>query len=162
MPRDSAAAMRYHLSMAQPASGSDASAPQGVALREAKLALRRQMLARRDAEPAEVRAAASAAIAARFPMLPEFAAASAVLLTLPFRSEWDTLPLVRAALAAGKIVAVPRVDAQARMLELHAILDPDRDIVTGFQGIPEPLPGTHEPHRERPCRLRRPNGTAHG
>jgi 5-formyltetrahydrofolate cyclo-ligase len=132
--------MRYHLIMPQPASGSDPGAPQGVALREAKLALRREMLARRDAQSAEIHAAASAAIAARIPALPEFAAANAVLLTLAFRSEWDTLPLVRAALAAGKTVVVPRVDTQARMLELHAIADPDRDIVAGFQGIPEPMP----------------------
>jgi 5-formyltetrahydrofolate cyclo-ligase len=140
--------MRYHLSMIGPAHGSDAGAPQGAALREAKLALRRQMLARRDAMPAEVRAAASAAIAARIAALPEFGAANAVLLTLSFRSEWDTLPLVSAALAAGKTVAMPRVDAQARMLELHAITDPGRDIVGGFQGIPEPLPDRPRVPRE--------------
>jgi len=102
--------------------------------------MRRQVLARRDALPAEIRAAASAAIATRILALPEFASAQAVLLTLPFRSEWDTLPLVRAALARGKTVAIPRVDAQARMLELHAISDPHRDVVASRQGIPEPLP----------------------
>jgi 5-formyltetrahydrofolate cyclo-ligase len=140
--------MRYHSTMTAPAHGSDACAPQGVALREAKLALRRQMLARRDGVPAAIRVAASAAIAARIAMLPEFAAANAVLLTLPFRSEWDTLPLVVAALAAGKTVAMPRVDAKTRMLELHAITDPVRDIVGGFQGIPEPLPDRPRVPRE--------------
>jgi 5-formyltetrahydrofolate cyclo-ligase len=129
--------MRYHLTMIGSAHGGE-SAPQGVALREAKLALRRQMLERRDALPAGARAAASAAIAARIASLPEFGAANTVLLTLPFRSEWDTRSLVSAALAAGKTVAMPRVDAPSRMLELHAIADPDRDIVGGFQGIPEP------------------------
>jgi 5-formyltetrahydrofolate cyclo-ligase len=114
--------------------------PPGIALREAKLAMRRQMLARRDAMPAPVRAAASEAIASGVRALPEFASARAVLLTLPFRNEWDTLPLVRAALAAGKTVAMPRVDAQARMLELHALADVGRDVLPGFQGIPEPLP----------------------
>jgi 5-formyltetrahydrofolate cyclo-ligase len=63
-----------------------------------------------------------------------------VLLTLPFGSEWDTLALVRFALAAGKIVAVPRVDKASRMLALHAIADPDRDVGAGSLGIPEPLP----------------------
>ena len=114
--------------------------PPGIALREAKLAMRRQMLAWRDAMPASVRAVASEAIASTIRSLPEFAIAQAVLLTLPFRSEWDTLPLVRAALAVGKTVAMPRVDAQTRMLELHALCDADRDVVAGFQGIPEPLP----------------------
>jgi 5-formyltetrahydrofolate cyclo-ligase len=112
----------------------------GAALREAKLALRRQALAARDRLSADVRAAASAAIAGRIAALPSFAAARTVLLTLAFRSEWDTLPLVRAALAAGKTVAVPRVNAGTRMLELHAIADPARDVAPGHQGIPEPLP----------------------
>ena len=120
--------------------GSNAGAPQGTALREAKLALREEVVARRDAVPADVRARASAAISARVASLPEFAAATTVLLTLAFRSEWDTRALVRAALAAGKVVAVPRVDAKARMLDLHALTDPDRDVVTGHMGIPEPLP----------------------
>ncbi len=83
---------------------------------------------------------ASAAIAAQIATLPEFAAARTVLLTLAFRSEWSTLPLVHAALAAAKTVVVPRVNTQTRMLELHSIADPDRDIIAGHSGIPEPRP----------------------
>lgn len=111
----------------------------GAALREAKFALRSRCLAARDALPARERQAASAAIAAGIARLPSFVAAPAVLLTLAFRTEWDTRPLIDAALAAGKIVAVPRVDTAARMLFLHVITDPDADVETGFQGIPEPL-----------------------
>jgi 5-formyltetrahydrofolate cyclo-ligase len=124
--------------MPHSASGRDASTPHGAALHEAKLALRRQILARRDALSAEARAAASAAIAAQIPTLAEFAAARTVLLTLPFRSEWNTRALVDSALAASKIVVVPRVNTQTRMLELHSIADPDRDVVAGHLGIPEP------------------------
>jgi 5-formyltetrahydrofolate cyclo-ligase len=132
--------MRYHSPMPQSAPHSTAEAPRGAALHEAKLALRRQVLASRDALPADVRAAASAAIAKRMSALPEFTAARAVLLTLAFRSEWDTLPLVHAALARSKTVVVPRVDLQTRMLELHSIADPDRDVVPGHLDIPEPRP----------------------
>jgi 5-formyltetrahydrofolate cyclo-ligase len=114
--------------------------PPGIALREAKLALRRQILALRDAMPAALRAAASEAIASGIRAHPGFASARTVLLTLPFRNEWDTLPLVRDALAAGKTVAMPRVDAPTRMLVLHAVVDADRNVVAGYQGIPEPLP----------------------
>jgi 5-formyltetrahydrofolate cyclo-ligase len=110
----------------------------GMPLREAKIALRRAVLAQRDALSAEHRTAAAHAIAARIGALPSFAQARNVLLTIAFRSEWDTLPLVRAALAAGKTVAVPRVDDTKRMLELHAISDPVGDVVVGFRGIPEP------------------------
>ena len=132
--------MRYHSRMPNAASGSAADAPQGAALHEAKLALRREVLARRDALPADVRAAASSAIAHRVAALPEFVAARTVLLTLAFRSEWNTRPLVQAALAAAKTVVVPRVDRQARMLDLHSIADPDRDVVPGHLDIPEPRP----------------------
>ena len=118
----------------------DDAAPRGAALRDAKQNLRRQMLARRDALPAESRAADGAAIVARLAALPSFAAARTVLLTLAFRTEWDTLPLVARALAEGKKVAVPKVDAAARMLVLHAIADPVGDVGPGLHGIPEPLP----------------------
>jgi len=126
----------------------DAGAPQGVALREAKLAMRRQVLAARDALDLAVRSAAAQAIATRVAAFPEYASARALLLTLPFRSEWDTLPLVRAALAAGKTVAVPRVDKASRMLELHAIADPRADIVASDQGIPEPRPACPQVPRD--------------
>ena len=112
---------------------------QGAALRAAKLALRQRVLDSRDALPAAVRTAASAAIVTRIQARADFQSARVVLLTLPFGSEWDTLPLVRAALAAGKTVGVPRVDKTTRMLALHAIADPERDIVAGYRDIPEPL-----------------------
>ena len=132
--------MRYHSPMPQSAPGRAADAAQGAALHEAKLALRREILARRDALPADLRAAASAAIARRVTVLPEFAAASVVLLTLAFRSEWNTRSVVRTALAASKTVVVPRVDRERRMLELHSIDDPDRDVILGHLDIPESLP----------------------
>jgi len=112
----------------------------GAALREAKLALRRQVLAARDQLAPEARARAEGEIVARLAALPSFRASRTVLLTLPFRGEWDTRPLVATALGTGKTVAVPRVNASTRMLELHAIADAHRDVGAGLQGIPEPLP----------------------
>lgn len=110
----------------------------GAALRQAKLALRTERLAARDALPATARHDASARIAASIASLPSFAEAAVVLLTWPFRSEWDTRPLLAAAYAAGKTVVLPRVDRATRMLCLHAVVDPDRDVEVGFQGIAEP------------------------
>ena len=138
--------VRYHPRMANGPSPA-AAAPHGTALRDAKLSLRREMLARRDALEVGVRAAAGEGIVARLTDLPSFVASRTLLLTLPFRSEWDTMPLVRTALDAGKRVAIPRVNAGTRMLELYVIADPVRDIGAGHQGIPEPLPhcGAVEP-----------------
>jgi len=110
----------------------------GAALREAKRALRAQVIAARDALDEGVRAAASLRICARVARLPSFAAARVVLVTLPFGSEWDTRPLARAALASGKTLVVPRVNGATRMLELHAIGDIVADVAPGFHDIPEP------------------------
>ncbi len=126
--------------MPSPQDPVDTAAPQGAALHEAKLALRRQVLAGRDAMAPVDRTTAAQAIIARIIALPSFATSRTVLLTLAFRTEWNTLPLVRAALASGKTVAIPRVNLATRMLDLHALADPDHDVGAGHQGIPEPLP----------------------
>jgi 5-formyltetrahydrofolate cyclo-ligase len=119
----------------------DPDAPRGSALHEAKLAARQAMIAARDAMAPEARIAASAAITARIAALPSFMAARTLLLTLPFRSEWDTLPLVDLALRAGKTVAAPRVNRATRMLDLHALADSARALTPGAFGIPEPEAG---------------------
>ena len=99
---------------------------------------REQILRARDALPAQLRTEASAAIAATLSGRSDFTTARVVLLTLPFGSEWDTRLLLSAALAQGKIVAVPRVNQERRMLEIHAVCDTDSEIAPGYRGIPEP------------------------
>jgi len=112
--------------------------PVGAPLREAKQAMRTIVAAARDALDPEWRARASVALVERIAALPTFGAARGVLLTAPFRSEWDAAPLIAHALAAGKLVALPRVDESSRMLELRRVVDPARDIVAGYRGLPEP------------------------
>jgi 5-formyltetrahydrofolate cyclo-ligase len=113
-------------------------APTGPALREAKRSLRAAIVSARDGLPDARRAEASQRIAAQLVALPQFVAAASVLLTLPFRSEWDATLVARAALAAGKRVIVPRVDAPARVLALHRVESLVDGIVPGYRGIPEP------------------------
>ena len=72
-----------------------------------KAALRAELEARRNAIPLEARAALSAALCARAAALPAFAAATTIHCYLPMRSEVDPRPLITAALALGKRVAVP-------------------------------------------------------
>ncbi len=110
-------------------------------MREAKRSLRARVLRERDALPAELRASASAAIVAALAARDDFALASTLLLTLPFGSEWDTRALIRAALERGKRVALPRVNAGSRMLDLCAVTDVVNDTAAGFRGIFEP--GAH-------------------
>jgi 5-formyltetrahydrofolate cyclo-ligase len=115
------------------------SPPIGAALREAKRGVRERALAARDALTPEQRAAAAHAIAARLTALPSYAAARTILVTFPFRSEWDSRLLARHALAAGKAVVSPRVDPAARMLALYRVADIDADVAPGYRDIPEPL-----------------------
>jgi 5-formyltetrahydrofolate cyclo-ligase len=107
-------------------------------LRDAKRALRAHVLSKRDRVPAQTRAVASLAIAAALTARDDFAAAQTLLLTLPFGSEWDTRPVVVAARAQGKTVALPRVNAATRMLDLGSVTDIGHDIAPGYHGIPEP------------------------
>jgi 5-formyltetrahydrofolate cyclo-ligase len=110
----------------------------GMALHAAKRRVREEVLALRAALSAPERAAAEAAIVARLLGLPSFQAAHTVLLTLPFRGEWDTRPLIRAASDAGKRVVLPRVDLASRMLALHVVTDLVRDVAPGYASIEEP------------------------
>ncbi len=116
----------------------DATSLTGPQLHEAKRTMRNALIAARDALPVAQRDAASAAIARRIAGLPSFAAARCLLLTLPFRSEWDTRALIAAAHAQGKTVVLPRVDGAARMLDVHVVQDVERETAPGFRGIPEP------------------------
>ena len=107
-------------------------------VREEKLVLRQAVASARDCMSADARAAASHAIAKRVVALEPFANAHAILATLPYRSEWDATLVIRAALAAGKLVAAPRVDRHARMLHPLCIESLDDDVEPGYRGIPEP------------------------
>ena len=111
-------------------------------MREAKDAMRKRVLALRNALEPDAHAAGSTAIAERLIALPAFSAATTILAVLPFGSEWNARVLVARALGAGKTVLLPRVDADARMLVLHAVRNLERDIAPGFRAIPEPLPST--------------------
>lgn len=109
-------------------------------MREVKRATRDRVLRARDAIPAEVRAEAGSAIVKALAARGDFREARTVMLSLSFRSEYETRPLFEAALASGKVVSAPRVNAASRMLEAYAVVDLQRDVAPGFRGIAEPLP----------------------
>ncbi len=107
-------------------------------VRDAKRALRLQVLARRDGMPPAARSEAARAIVAALCVRTDFQAAAQLLLTLPFGSEWDSRALVATALARRKLVALPRVNVATHELEFGIVSDLDRDVAPGYQGIPEP------------------------
>ena len=110
----------------------------GSALKEEKRALRKRVLAVRDALDPEERRARSAALLARLLDLPQWKRARTVHLFASFGSEVDTLPLLRALLAEGRRAVLPRV-AGRRLLQ-HCLLRYEADLVPGAYSIPEPGP----------------------
>ena len=86
-----------------------------MAVSRTKNELRAQLKALRAALPADERAAADAAIAARVFALAEFQNADIVLTYLSFDDEVDTRAIIREALRLGKTVALPRVTGKREM-----------------------------------------------
>jgi 5-formyltetrahydrofolate cyclo-ligase len=61
-----------------------------------------------------------------------------------FRSEIDTRGILLAALAEGKTVSVPRVDAGAKEMKAYVVRDLERDLQPGYCGIFEPIVSCEE------------------
>ena len=106
-----------------------------------KAALRREMLARRDALPAAELARIAEALTAQLLALPEYAAARSVLATMSIGSEWSTRAFLESARADGKTIVLPRISSEKpKRLVLYAVGDMNRDLVAGVWDIPEPDP----------------------
>jgi 5-formyltetrahydrofolate cyclo-ligase len=107
-----------------------------------KSALRREALARRDALPADTRAQAAEAIAARpFPLA--FAAGTIVSGFMPLKTEINPLPLMRKLAAAGAKLALPVVAGRGKPLIMRAFGFGDA-LNSGQWGIKEPKPEAGE------------------
>jgi 5-formyltetrahydrofolate cyclo-ligase len=110
----------------------------GAAARKAEQ--RRLVLARREALGPGRRVELSVRIFARVLALEAFRSARTVLAYHSFGSEPATAPFLREVLGRGRRLGLPRVNRQARELELYQVSDPDRDLVAGVWGIREPDP----------------------
>ncbi len=107
-----------------------------------KAALRATMIARRDT--LTERDQRSRHICARAQALPEVIAAPALHCYLPIRSEVDTRPLIAAALAVGKAVAVPIVVGPRQLAHSWITSLDETEWVRGAFG-------TWQPRRIRPA-----------
>lgn len=108
------------------------------ALRHEKKALRRELTTRRDALPAETRARAAARLAEAGlrALRDRRAIADAVVAGyMPFRSEIDPLPLMRALADAGARLALPRMEGAHLALHTFAFAEA---LLPGPYGILEP------------------------
>jgi 5-formyltetrahydrofolate cyclo-ligase len=109
-----------------------------------KTSLRKQAAQARDGLSQDERRTKSREIENRLFGLPELAASSTIMFFASFRSEVETVPMIRRALAEGKRVVLPKV--KGRDLALFEIRDFDRDVSAGAWGI-------LEPHENEPAAL---------
>jgi 5-formyltetrahydrofolate cyclo-ligase len=107
-----------------------------VSLNEDKSAIRTTALARRNALPADTRADAAEAIAARdFPLVVQ--AGTIVSGYSPMRSEINPVPLMRKLAGAGAALALPVVQGRGKPLIMRA-WSFGAPLVAGVWGIKEP------------------------
>jgi len=115
---------------------------QSTSIEEAKSELRRQARARRDALPADMRAAAAQAIAARpFPI--SLARKTIVSCFMPIGNEINPIPLMRNLAALGAQLALPAIAGRGKPLTMRAFAFGQR-LVAGTWGIREPDPEAPE------------------
>jgi len=115
---------------------------QSTSIEEAKSELRRQARARHDALPADMRAAAAQAIAARpFPI--SLARKTIVSCFMPIGNEINPIPLMRNLAALGAQLALPAIAGRGKPLTMRAFAFGQR-LVAGTWGIREPDPEAPE------------------
>ncbi|OGW29649.1 MAG: 5-formyltetrahydrofolate cyclo-ligase [Nitrospirae bacterium GWC2_42_7] len=102
-----------------------------------KASLRKDFLKKRDRIPTEVRKIKDKMIAVKLASLEEFRNAGVVFYFASFRTEVDTLGMIRASILEGKRVLLPKVDKEGHNLRLFEIKSTD-ELTSGYMGIPEP------------------------
>jgi 5-formyltetrahydrofolate cyclo-ligase len=107
-------------------------------IREAKQALRSQVLAAVARMEAGERVAGSTQACALLETQAQWRTAQWVLFFAPLPEELDIWPLLTVALSAAKKVALPLFVAETRTYEVRQILDPKLDLQVGHFGIREP------------------------
>jgi 5-formyltetrahydrofolate cyclo-ligase len=112
----------------------------GCAMDESRQDLRKRILRTRDRLSELDRGEKSFSVMNNFLSLPEMRQWTTLFMYVNFRSEVETVELIKRCLRQGIRVAVPLVDASAvRMIPL-LIEDPDKDLAPGYYDIPEPDP----------------------
>lgn len=107
--------------------------------------LRHEMLAKRDALPAEERLGKSSEIVNRLLKQPDIIKAKNIFTYVSFRSEVDTHCMIDSFLAKGKVVSVPLSDMKKKIINPFIIKSLENDLVPGVFGILEPDLGKIDP-----------------
>lgn len=106
-------------------------------IRNRKIEMRKDYLARRAAIPQDLRAAWDEKICRAVLASATYRFADTILLFYPIRGEVNVLPIMQAALDAGKKVAFPRCHAEDRSMVFHYVTS-EADFEEGAFGLREP------------------------
>ncbi|MDP3111563.1 MAG: 5-formyltetrahydrofolate cyclo-ligase [Thermodesulfovibrionales bacterium] len=104
---------------------------------EIKKTIRRETLQRRDSIAKNLKAEKDISILQRIIMLPEFSAAKKILFYASFRSEVDTIDLIKLSLHLEKTAVLPRVCREENILRLYEIKSIN-ELARGYMWILEP------------------------
>ncbi len=102
-----------------------------------KQAIREEILIKRDQIPADIKPEKDSLIKKMLFSLPEFLSARTIIFYASFRSEVETLNMIKESIKIGKKVVLPKVDKKRHMLMLYEIKEM-KELTAGYMGIPEP------------------------
>ncbi len=102
--------------------------------------LRKSKLAARDLMEPALRKEKSNRICALLTAHPVITDADHLFVYVDFRSEVETMDLIRDLIAAGKTISVPVTLLQESRLQAVRLTNPDTQLMPGCYGIPEPTP----------------------
>ena len=105
-----------------------------------KRLIRKEILKKRDDIPREVKSKKNSLIKQKLFSQPEFVKAKSVFFYASFRSEVETLSMIKESIEMGKIAVLPKVDKNEHKLKLYEIKDVV-ELTPGYMGIPEPSQG---------------------
>ncbi len=100
--------------------------------------LREKILYKLKTQKEEERHRRSLVIKRRLFALPEFRRAKVLMFYVSKDGEVETMPMIEAALAGGKVVLVPVVQVREKKMVVSKIMDPNKDLVKGPYGIYQP------------------------
>ncbi len=114
-------------------------------VQQRKREIRKKVQEERDRLSHPERAAQSEAVMERLWSIDDFLDADTVFFFLSFRSEVDTVPMIRRAMAEGKRVCLPYTYTDSKKMVASHILDFEGDLEPGNYDIMEPRPDSIRP-----------------
>ena len=106
--------------------------------RDAKIEMRKAILAQRAALSLSARQTANSAISKQIVALGGFRDAQTVLAYMSIAAEFSTSEIVRTAIADDKVLVLPKINKSDNRLDLFRVSNIDVDLIPGPWGILEP------------------------